>query len=523
MLSLSEDSRKASAASRGLPPAADIFIGRDILGLLVKGIYIDPLSVIREYVQNAADSIEEAIEFGLLGGNGEEGRVEIHLNSQSRVVRIRDNGVGLGPREGEAVLLALGHSPKRGKGRRGFRGIGRLGGLGFSRAVTFRTRSVDHDDILEVCWDCHELRTILADPHDQGSVQRVISRVAQVRRYQEPGELPHFFEVQLEGVVRISGDALLNPEAIESYLSQVAPVPFQSQFSFGRDIDHYLRQFNVVGRHAIYINGSPKAIRRPHRDDFNVTATKYDRFRELQLIRLENERGDLAAVGWLLHHGYSGAIRGSTELRGIRARFGDMQIGNSEIFQATFPEPRFNSWAVGEVHILDPGIIPDGRREGFELNNSFAALLNQLLPIARAVSQRCRRSSKVRNRLKAFERLRLEIEERFAIVEQGATTRQHIKEDLTAAAGALRELERIASDHFLSVIEQARLQREIRDLRQELKKLQTQNPSNETIARMSPTKRAAYQRFISLIYESAPNKTVAKGIVDRIVARLGEE
>ena len=37
-----------------------IIVGKDILELLSSSMYIDPMSLYREYIQNAADAIDEA-------------------------------------------------------------------------------------------------------------------------------------------------------------------------------------------------------------------------------------------------------------------------------------------------------------------------------------------------------------------------------------------------------------------------------------------------------------------------------
>ena len=39
--------------------ADEIIIGKDILELLSSSMYIDPMSIYREYVQNAADAIDQ--------------------------------------------------------------------------------------------------------------------------------------------------------------------------------------------------------------------------------------------------------------------------------------------------------------------------------------------------------------------------------------------------------------------------------------------------------------------------------
>ena len=43
-----------------------IVVGKDIIELLGSAMYRDPLSIYREYIQNAVDSIDEAIESGCL-------------------------------------------------------------------------------------------------------------------------------------------------------------------------------------------------------------------------------------------------------------------------------------------------------------------------------------------------------------------------------------------------------------------------------------------------------------------------
>ena len=69
-------------------------IGKDVLELLSSSMYINPLAIFREYVQNSADSIDEAVGLGLLRSQ-KEGRVEINIDPQERSVTIRDNGTGI--------------------------------------------------------------------------------------------------------------------------------------------------------------------------------------------------------------------------------------------------------------------------------------------------------------------------------------------------------------------------------------------------------------------------------------------
>ena len=118
----------------------EVVIGKDILELLTSAMYTDPLSLYREYVQNACDSIDEAEEIGLLASHS-EGAIQITVDSQLRSIRIRDNGTGIGADKVQDILVAIGASQKRGTNKRGFRGVGRLCGLGYAQTLIFRTRT----------------------------------------------------------------------------------------------------------------------------------------------------------------------------------------------------------------------------------------------------------------------------------------------------------------------------------------------------------------------------------------------
>src|SRR3954468_22776411 len=71
-----------------------VIVGKDVLELLSTSMYVDPMTIYREYVQNAADAVDEGRETKLLAAK-EAGKVAIHLDAASRSIKIRDNGTGL--------------------------------------------------------------------------------------------------------------------------------------------------------------------------------------------------------------------------------------------------------------------------------------------------------------------------------------------------------------------------------------------------------------------------------------------
>ena len=65
--------------------------------------------------------------------------------------------------------------------------------------------------------------------------------------------------------------------------------------------------------------------------------------KSLKTFKIDTIDGDLAAIGWLIHHDYEGAIPSTTGVRGLRARVGNIQVGNDRLFVDIFPEERFCS------------------------------------------------------------------------------------------------------------------------------------------------------------------------------------
>jgi Histidine kinase-, DNA gyrase B-, and HSP90-like ATPase len=369
-------------------------IGKDIIEILTTGMYVSPVTIYREYIQNAADSIDAARAGGVFG-HGQRGNVSIAFDHPARSVTIRDNGAGIAARDALPILVAIGGSPKRGSNARGFRGVGRLSGLAYCRELQFRTKAAGEQKITAVTWDCRALRERLTDGVFGGDLRRVIADVVTVSQEKTEDGDDHFFEVRLNDIARLRNDLLLNEKQTAHYLSQVAPVPFSSEFSFAPQIE---KRLSAAGR-ALPINlkvaGEP--VHRPYQDELVAGAAHRLRIKDIEIVEFADVDGAAGAVGWIGHHEYVRSIPTGLGVRGLRARFGDIQVGESNLFEDSFKEPRFNGWTLGELHILDRRIVPNARRDNFEVNHHYYNLLVQLGPLAAKIAQRCRSSSVSRN------------------------------------------------------------------------------------------------------------------------------
>jgi hypothetical protein len=376
--------------------SSSIFVGRDVLELLSSAMYTDPLCIYREYVQNSADAIDDAQHAKLYTGTA-RGQIEISINHDDRSARIRDNGAGCSAEVFERTLTAIGGSKKRGTTARGFRGVGRLAGLAYCEELIMRSKSSGDAAVSVMRWDCKKFKELLRE-NQEATIEDVISQIVTHRT--EPAKaLPaHFFEVELKRLIGFRGDLLLNEAAIANYLGQIGPVPFSPAFTFGPQIDKFLSEFNAGKAYPILING--KTVFRPLLDCFEVRKGVASKFTKLDVYQIPGVGDDTAAVGWLLHSEYLGAIPERFGIGGLRIRAGNIQIGDSRLLESLFSEPRFNAWAVGECHVISPRLLPNGRRDDFEQNTQYTNLRNRLTVLAKDILKACRTSSAQRTRAK---------------------------------------------------------------------------------------------------------------------------
>lgn len=504
--------KRLAMASKVVEGSA-VVVGKDVLELLSTAMYVDPLTIYREYVQNAADAIDQARAVGQ-----EAGKIEIVLDAAARSASIRDNAAGIPASDFRRVLTSVGASGKRGTEARGFRGVGRLSGLAYARSLTFRSRAAGEAWVSTMTWNCQALRTALRDPADTRDLAEIIDAITTTSVLEEAGD--PYFEVRLEGVARQGDDRVMSSGAVADYLSGIAPVPFDSTFSHGVAITERLSGIVALGDLAVTINGG-EPLKRPFRDELLIDGGRPLRLSEVTFVEVPSIDGGIAAVGWIAHHDYEGAIHPSTNVRGLRVRAGDVQVGEAGVLADVFPESRFDAWTVGEVHVLDPRIIPNGRRDDFERNVHLANLKNHLAPLGRDVANRCRISSRDRKRLRDLELEQAAAREGLAVLSQGSLNAVDRDRMALTVELSLMRAEKLLGEPNLVDDANDSNRREVARLRSELEHLASDGALTASpLDRLSPNRRAFYEEMFSLIYECSANRSAAKSLVDRIMSKV---
>jgi hypothetical protein len=388
------------------------FIAADVLEVLSVAMYASPEVLYRELAQNAADAIADGHARGILGPT--DGRLDITIPlGGEQTVTLRDDGPGIPNAQFVERMSSIGNSSKRGGTYRGFRGIGRLSPLGYCRRLIFRTRAAGEPVVNEACWDLARARELFLGT-DRISLQDGIGRALTfTQRRVEATDAPHFFEVVLENVLRLSSGTLMSPWAVTSYLGQNAAVGYDPEFSHGPAIVEMLQAQDAWFAIDVTVNGKP--VYRPYVDCFPLTPRpgpdhkrhrpgytppepKTSTIHEIEYFTVDgyDDQGPLTAVGWIGHHDYPGALLPSCPVRGIRLRAGNVGIGDAETLRSAFREERFASWAVGEVHVIDRRVRPNARRDDFEESVYATNLQGHLAVLASQIAARCHRASRAR-------------------------------------------------------------------------------------------------------------------------------
>ena len=483
-------------------------LGAGLLGLVTTGMYDDPLSMYREYIQNAADAVAGS---GLPG----RARVDIAIDVTERRIRIRDNGPGLSREEALERLLPIGRSDKILGIDRGFRGVGRLAGLAFAKTVSFATRAREDQAVSRITWHSDRLPELTST---ESELKEAILDCVDEETLPGSDYPGHFFEVEVGDVARHSAGLLLNRDAVRHYVGEVCPVPMSSEFPFADRVEGLFCGTEAPLTLEVLLEGDPDPVERPYGESIRLSAKKEAEFTEFQVVHIPSVDGNGEAVlGWIAHSSYLGAIPKEQQLRGIRARVGNIQIGDEAVFDDLFTEERFNRWCVGELHILDSRIIPNARRDYFEPGPHLRNFEHQLTPVLRNISMRCRRESTARNRARKALSALCSIEDLYALATSGYLTSE---DSAGLVQEALREVEEVRKSLGKGNLYNGILER-LDDAEDQLNNFSVETEM-QRFGDMPPSEVVVYQRIFGALATLAPSPGSARELIEMVFAEASK-
>ncbi len=515
-------------------------IGKHTLESLTVGMYSDPFTIYREYIQNSCDAIDIAIEQNVL--DLKDARIEVNVYDTERIIRIKDNGIGIKASNAFSTLCDIGNSYKDHRYARGFRGIGRLGGLGYASRIVFKTSYIGENVESEVSWDAEKLKQFLRpSANREMDLVKVISAVTSINNSEVKPE-DHYFIVELYGVDE-NFPELIDEIEVGNYLSMVAPVPFDCQkFIYGKSIKQYFLSQNVdIDEYQIFLNDSPQAITKRYKTNYltgkQERTSKRNDIHDVEYFMDSTSDGKLVYIGWLGISDFSGTVDDDF-MRGVRVRKGNILIGDESTFNQFFTseQHRANGVFIGEVHILSQDIIPNARRDDFESNEAFGYLKEKLTDYADGINKKYRRGySQVNSALKKYEDGKRQLEEvEEEINTAGVTSEVHkekllneknkIEKQLSDAVTELEKAKTKIGDNNRRTSQIDSVLTEHKEKKKAIISLENKivdsgYKGKDELSFLSREERKLYKKIIEVIDSSLP-KEVASPLVAQIIAAI---
>lgn len=345
-------------------------IGKNVIENLTTAMYENAYTVYREYIQNSADSIDKAIMEGLISEN--DAFIDINIEYNKRRITINDNAKGIPAEKFVKVLTDIADSQKDRTKDKGFRGIGRLAGVGYCDTLIFKSsyKGENIESVIE--WDGKKLRNVLADSTQHPSASDFVDNITNAYRNKANVD-DHYFEVIMEGIIPESDD-LLDKNAVIEYLESVAPIPFANVFIYKSKIYEFCKNNGLkIDEYTIQVNGNQlfKPYKTKIYDGTQDSMKPVDEIKDVEFKEFFASDGKRLAWMWFGISKFEQQIKPMNKMRGIRLRKENIQIGDENTLGVSpkfFKEPRGNCYFIGEVYAVDSELIPNARRDYFKTN-----------------------------------------------------------------------------------------------------------------------------------------------------------
>lgn len=514
-------------------------IGKNILDNLTTGMYSDSRVIYREYIQNACDQIDLAVKMNILAQG--EGQVDIYIDNSKRYISILDNATGV---KSESFIENLGdiaNSNKQIGQNKGFRGIGRLCGLAYCKTLKFKTSYLGESVASVMTCDAKKMRDMLVE-NKKYTIDEIWEAIVKYDTAPEE-EDKHYFEVEMIDINRENTD-LLDEKRIKEYLDFVAPVPYKNTFILRSSIYAHARDIGcTIDEYYVQINGQQifKEYTTKIKEQSGVNLKNYDDISKLEFKDFYDEDGHLLAWMWYGLSRFEKSIPKVNQMRGIRVRSGNIQIGNDDVVQDLFKESRGNYYFVGEIFAEDDKLIPNSQRDYFNENETRVKFEDELRTYFYDVLHRLYYdANRLKNAYKKQEEYISKVDEYNKKTNENGFVNEEEKQKLKfvidkvekEAEEARKQIDRFKEVNKESPIVEVqksienkfgadRLQREVAE--KEVVKTEVTDKKKQYItssmSRLSKSERKLVSKLLTIINEVAP-KDVAEKIIDKIKEEL---
>lgn len=371
-----------------MPKPNDVIIKPDkeyayghIIKALAGGLYPNKFHVAREYVQNGFDAILNWKQ------TKKHTKCQIRILIQKPSIFIYDNGTGM-DRHTLNEYRKVGFSKKMVGEFAGFRGIGKLAGISVAKKLIVTTSPYGKSEKYILTFDAEAMINEIDElkkKRENISLNNLIAKHTTLSSDEEYKD-EHYTMVELHGI-KSDSKILLDNKNLRDYLSKNAPVPFDPNFSYGKEIEDDIRRF-VSDYDCIELLVDNKQVFKPFAP--NLKPHKH-------ILVWDSKGQKQKAFCWYCENKGKGQIK-PDELSGFIYRYKNFAVGDNYLTRKTIwgSSSHLAFYFMGEIYITVPEIIPTSQRDDFEQSTERDTFYKDANVIANEVNKLARTSSDIR-------------------------------------------------------------------------------------------------------------------------------
>lgn len=504
-------------------------IGKDVIESLTTSMYDDPRFVYREYIQNSADAIDKARQLKIV----EDGNIYISIDSSKKQIIIEDDAIGIEHQKVAEILKNIAQSTKEKGVDKGFRGIGRLGGLGYCDKLIFETSSKGEEVKTIMIWDAKKLKEIINNRTQKEEASAVIDEVTTLKQEVEDIE-KHYFKVILENV---TNNNLLDVKDVRQYLSMVAPVPFKKSI-FAEKIYKELENENItLDEYSICVNTEQlfKGYNWYVYEGADITTKKkIGEVIDIVFFKETNNQNDILLWGWYGITEKNQSLQQINHARGFRLRCSNIQIGDEYTLVKLQRDRRFQFYFFGEIYAIHKDLTPNARRDNFSENEIYLEFESKLKNLFHnEIYRLCYDASKVNSDVKniqTYNTIKIEYEQKekvgFIDKKEQEKLLENLKKKEDEATKSIERLEKLKTQNdtqnsaITKIIEKAtsNIETEIEIL--EVPEIEPKKPTfrADKLSKLNKNDRKFLGEIFTII-----NNVLSKELAENLIQKIEEE
>lgn len=353
-----------------------------IIKALAGGLYPHKFHVIREYIQNAFDAVVN------WKATTNDNNVSISVSIQKPSIFIYDNGTGM-DRHTLNEYRKVGFSKKVIGESVGFRGIGKLAGISVAKKLIVTTSPFGVSEKYTLVFDAEAMLKEIDELKKKKlniSLNMLIEKHTGLSSDVEEKNR-HYTMVELHEI-KPDSKILFDKAKLIDYISKNAPVPFDPDFSYGKDIEDNIKQF-VPDYDCVGLSVDSQMVYKPFAPNLKTP--------QFISVTDSKDKRKFVAYCWYCQNQDKGQIQ-PTELGGLVYRYKNFAVGNNYLTRITIwdTSSHLAFHSTGEVYIIDSSIVPTSQRDDFEQSEARDRFYEDAKIIASHLNVMARASSDIR-------------------------------------------------------------------------------------------------------------------------------